>query len=94
MAKIHHYQVILLADDMDALKEKSGESESKEALSKAVEHYLECDSTGLSEDYMNALKKKSGESESKDALVKAVEHYLVCDLTRSDEIGKRKKTKK
>ncbi len=38
-----HVQSILPKEDVIALKEKSGESSIKEAISKAVYHYLKCD---------------------------------------------------
>ncbi len=41
--KIVHVQSVLPQEDVIALKEKSGESSIKEAVSKAVYHYLKCD---------------------------------------------------
>jgi hypothetical protein len=41
--KIVHVQSILPEEDVIALKIKSGESSIKEAISKAVYHYLKCD---------------------------------------------------
>jgi len=38
-----HVQSVLPQEDVIALKEKSGESSIKEAISKAVYHYLKCD---------------------------------------------------
>jgi hypothetical protein len=40
--KIVHVQSVLPLEDVIALKEKSGESTIKEAISKAVYHYLKC----------------------------------------------------
>ncbi len=41
--KIVHIQSVLPQDIVIALKQKSGESSVKEAISKAVYHYLKCD---------------------------------------------------
>ena len=40
--KIVHIQSVLPQEDVTALKKKSGESSIKEAISKAVYHYLKC----------------------------------------------------
>ncbi|MFZ2412110.1 MAG: DUF5371 family protein [Candidatus Methanoperedens sp.] len=40
--KIVHVQSVLPQEDVIALKEKTGESSVKEAISKAVYHYLKC----------------------------------------------------
>lgn len=45
MVKIVHVQSVLPQDDLAALKEKTGEISTKEAISKAVYHYLECENT-------------------------------------------------
>lgn len=42
--KIVHIQSVLPWEDVIALKEKTGESTIKEAISKAVYHYLQCKS--------------------------------------------------
>jgi hypothetical protein len=41
--KIAHVQSVLPYEDVIALKQKSGESSIKEAIAKAVYHYLKCD---------------------------------------------------
>ena len=41
--KFVHVQSILPQEDVIALKEKSGESSVKDAISKAVYHYLKCE---------------------------------------------------
>ena len=41
--KIVHIQSVLPQEDVIALKKKSGESSIKEAISKAIYHYLKCD---------------------------------------------------
>ncbi len=40
--KLVHVQSVLPQEDIIALKEKTGESSIKEAISKAVYHYLHC----------------------------------------------------
>ncbi len=47
MVKIVHAQTVLTEDELAALKKKSNESSTKEALSIAVQHYLECEYTDL-----------------------------------------------
>jgi hypothetical protein len=42
MTKIVHVQSVLPYEDTMALKEKTGESSIKEAISKAIYHYLKC----------------------------------------------------
>ncbi len=42
MTKIVHVQSVLPFDDSVALKQKTRESSIKEAISKAVYHYLKC----------------------------------------------------
>jgi hypothetical protein len=42
MVKIIHAQTVLTEEVLAQLKEKSGESATKDALAKAVEHYLQC----------------------------------------------------
>ena len=42
ITKIVHVQSVLLYEDTIALKEKTGESSIKEAISKAIYHYLKC----------------------------------------------------
>ncbi|MGZ7120148.1 MAG: DUF5371 family protein [Methanobacterium sp.] len=42
-------QSVLPQEDVIALKEKSGESSVKEAISKAAYHYLKCDLAGKNE---------------------------------------------
>ncbi len=41
--KFVHVQSVLPYEDVIALKQKSGESSIKEAIAKAVYHYLKCD---------------------------------------------------
>ncbi len=45
--KIVHVQSVLPQEDVIALKEKAGESSIKEAISKAVYHYLNCHNEAL-----------------------------------------------
>lgn len=41
--KIVHVQSVLPQEDVIALKKKTGEPSVKDAISKAVYHYLKCD---------------------------------------------------
>lgn len=43
--KIVHAQTVLTVEDIQALKTKTGESNIKDALARAVEHYLACSHT-------------------------------------------------
>ena len=43
--KIVHAQTVLTLEDIQALKTKTGEPSIKDALAKAVEHYLACSNT-------------------------------------------------
>ena len=47
--KLVHVQSVLPHEDVIALKEKTGEPSIKEAISKAVYHYLRCDLTNKDE---------------------------------------------
>lgn len=47
MVKIVHAQTVLTEDELEALKKKCNESSTKESLSIAVRHYLECEYTDL-----------------------------------------------
>ncbi len=48
--KLVHVQSVLPQEDIIALKEKTGESSIKEAISKAVYHYLNCNLVIKNED--------------------------------------------
>jgi hypothetical protein len=65
MSKIMHAQMVIIEDDLLALKEKSGEKNTKDALAKAVAHYLECEYTQSTDMWAKklekAMKKKSKE---------------------------------
>ncbi|MBC2699671.1 MAG: DUF5371 domain-containing protein [ANME-2 cluster archaeon] len=65
MSKIMHAQMVIIEDDLIALKEKSGEKNTKDALAKAVAHYLECEYTQSTDMWAKklekAMKKKSKE---------------------------------
>ena len=47
MVKIVHAQTVLAEEDLIALKQKCKESSTKDALSTAVQHYLECEYTDI-----------------------------------------------
>ena len=57
MAKIMHAQTVLTTDDIEALKQKTGESSTKDALAKAVTHYLECEYTQVEDMWAKKLEK-------------------------------------
>lgn len=42
MVKIVHAQTVLPEDVLEELKRKTGEHTTKDALARAVEHYLKC----------------------------------------------------
>jgi hypothetical protein len=48
--KIVHAQTVLTDEQLEALKKKSNESSTKDALSIAVQHYLECEYTDLNDE--------------------------------------------
>jgi hypothetical protein len=57
MAKIMHVQTVLMLDDIEALKTKTGESSTKDALAKAVQHYLDCEYTRAEDMWTKKLEK-------------------------------------
>ena len=57
MAKIMHVQTVLMVEDIEALKLKTGESSTKDALAKAVSHYLECEFTHVENMWAKKLEK-------------------------------------
>ncbi len=57
MAKIMHVQTVLTEEDIEALKQKTGETSTKEALAKAVSHYLECEYTQAEDMWAKKLEK-------------------------------------
>lgn len=63
MAKIMHVQTVLLVDDIEALKMKTGETSTKDALAKAVSHFLDCEYTQdenmWAKKLENVVKKRS-----------------------------------
>lgn len=42
VSKLVHVQSIIEQERLDELKERTGESATKDAISKAIDHYLEC----------------------------------------------------
>ncbi|AKB84686.1 MULTISPECIES: DUF5371 family protein [Methanococcoides] len=48
--KIVHAQTVLAEEQLMELKKKCNSSSTKEALTIAVEHYLECEYTDMNED--------------------------------------------
>jgi hypothetical protein len=57
MAKIMHAQTVLTTEDIETLKQKTGESSTKDALAKAVTHYLECEYTQVEDMWAKKLEK-------------------------------------
>ncbi len=47
--KIVHAQTVIEADKLNALKERTGEHSTKDAVYKAIDHYLECKDVKLKE---------------------------------------------
>ncbi len=45
MVRIVHAQTVLLEDELEALKQKTNEDTTKDALATAIHHYLECEYT-------------------------------------------------
>jgi hypothetical protein len=65
MSKIMHVQTVLVVEDLEALKIKTGETATKDALAKAVHHYLECEYTQVEDMWArkleNVVKRKQEE---------------------------------
>ncbi|MEA1944512.1 MAG: DUF5371 family protein [Euryarchaeota archaeon] len=57
MAKILHVQTVLTSDDLEALKTKTGQKTTKDAVATAVEHYLECPYTDTGDLWAERLEK-------------------------------------
>ncbi len=57
MVKIMHAQTVLTMEDIESLKQKTGESSTKDALAKAVTHYLECEYTQVEDMWAKKLEK-------------------------------------
>jgi hypothetical protein len=57
MAKIMHAQTVLTVDDIEALKEKTGQTSTKDALAKAVSHFLDCEYTEVEDMWAKKLEK-------------------------------------
>jgi|Deesub1362A_J573_1020465.scaffolds.fasta_scaffold00261_11 hypothetical protein len=57
MVKIVHAQTVITVEDLLALKEKTGESSTKDAIAKAIEHYLKCPYTTDEELWRAKLEK-------------------------------------
>jgi hypothetical protein len=57
MSKIMHAQTVLTVEDIEALKLKTGEPSTKDAISKAVSHYLECEYTKVEDMWATKLEK-------------------------------------
>jgi hypothetical protein len=70
MAKIMHVQTVLVVEDIEALKLKTGEPNTKDALAKAVQHYLDCEYTNVEDMWTkkleNVVKKRTKEISSEE----------------------------
>ena len=53
-----HAQMVITEDDLKQLKDKTGEKNTKDALAKAVEHYLACPKAGLEPDKMTDEERR------------------------------------
>jgi hypothetical protein len=64
ITKIVHVQSVLPYEDTIALKAKTGESSNKEAISKAIYHYLKCQNSdgdrGMNTEKLSAFSYKHG----------------------------------
>ncbi len=45
MSRLIHVQTIIETERLERLKKKTGEHSTKDAVSKAIDHYLECENT-------------------------------------------------
>ena len=52
-----HAQTVLTVEDIENLKQKTGENSTKDALAKAVTHYLECEYTQVEDMWAKKLEK-------------------------------------
>ncbi len=52
-----HAQTVLTVDDIERLKEKTGEISTKDALAKAVSHFLDCEYTQVEDMWAKKLEK-------------------------------------
>jgi len=57
MAKIMHAQTVMTDDDLASLKVKTGEKNTKDALAKAVQHYLECEYVEVGDMWSRKLER-------------------------------------
>jgi hypothetical protein len=65
--KIVHAQTVLTDEQLEALKKKSNETSTKDALSIAVQHYLECEYTDMDDEmWTRKLEKVVQKKNKKD----------------------------
>ncbi len=73
MAKIMHVQTVLTVEDIEALKTKTAEPNTKDALAKAVQHYLDCEYTQVEDMWTkkieNVVKKRTRDIYVEEKLV-------------------------
>ncbi|MBP2029182.1 hypothetical protein J2755_000102 [Methanohalophilus levihalophilus] len=63
--KIVHAQTVLTEEQLEALKKKANESSTKEALSVAVQHFLECEYTDMNDEMWTRKLEKVVQKKSK-----------------------------
>lgn len=66
MAKIMHAQTVLTVEEIEALKQKAGENSTKDAMAKAVAHYLECEYTQVEDMWAKKLEKAVKRKQKKE----------------------------
>lgn len=88
MTKLVHVQTVLTEADLEALREKMGESNTKDTIAKAVALFVEV----ISNEQFEALKKKTGQEDINEAIKAAIVHFLSNeDQIKKDFIKKMKK---
>lgn len=63
--KIVHAQTVLTEEQLEALKKKTNEPSTKEALSVAVHHYLECEYTTMNDEMWTRKLEKVVQNKKK-----------------------------
>jgi hypothetical protein len=87
MSKLVHVQTVLSEEDLEALKGKMGETNTKDTLAKAAALFVEV----LSDEEVEALKKKTGQEDINKAIEAAVVFYLADENQRTKYFVKKMK---
>ncbi len=66
MAKIMHAQTVLTIEEVEALKLKTGESSTKDAVAKAVDHCLGCEYTQAEDMWAKKVEKTVKRKQKED----------------------------